>query len=254
VSGVASTNMPIPAPLARDLRHWSSCARIWRLEAAPGGATQPAATCGARLEDLEAQAAKSPRRSMQESAPTFFRLPDGMRDEARLLDPGLLLRAGSDPETHRFIERFAEYLEFLGVVLETKAMRARACIVAPASISTAIVRPFADTESHEDDVVVCCNLSDGPARLALRGDDAPTPTLAPTAARASAAGERAAGERGTGEPSGRMSDSIALALEMGECLVALRRSTLGYIPDEQGEPTLWFECLLRNKSSGARLP
>jgi hypothetical protein len=51
-----------------------------------------------------------------------------------------------------------------------------------------------------------------------------------------------------------MSDPIALALEMGECLVGLRRSILGYIPDEQGEPTLWFECLLRNKSSGARLP
>jgi hypothetical protein len=180
---------------------------------------------------------------MEESAPTFFRLPDGMRDEAQLLDPGLLLRAGSDPETHRFIERFAEYLEFLGLALETKAMRARACIVAPAAISTAIVRPFADTESHEDDIVVCCNLSDGPARLALRGD-APTPTPTP------AAGEARKGD----EPSGGMSDSIALALEMGECLVALRRSILGYIPDEQGEPTLWFECLLRNKSSGARLP
>jgi len=235
--------MPIPAPLARDLRHWSSCARIWRLEAVPGGATQPAATCGPRLEALEAQAAKSPRQSMEESAPTFFRLPDGMRDEARLLDPGLLLRAGSDPETHRFIERFAEYLEFLGLALETKAMRARACIVAPAAVSTAIVGPFADTDSHEDDVVVCCNLSDGPARLALRGD-APTPTRAPANA-----------EAGRGdEPSASMSDSIALALEMGECLVVLRRSILGYIPDEQGEPTLWFECLLRNKSPGARLP
>jgi hypothetical protein len=104
-------------------------------------------------------------------------------------------------------------------------------------------RAFADTESHEDDIVVCCNLSDGPARLALRGD-APTPTPTP------AAGEARKGD----EPSGGMSDSIALALEMGECLVALRRSILGYIPDEQGEPTLWFECLLRNKSSGARLP
>ena len=234
-------SMPIPAPLARDLRHWSSCARIWRLEALPGAAAQSAAACGPRLEELEAQAARSPRRSMEESAPTFFRLPDGMRDEARLLDPGLLLRAGSDPETHRFIERFAEYLEFLGLALETKAMRARACIVAPAAISTAIVGPFADTDSHEDDVVVCCNLSDGPARLALRGD---APTRAP-----------ADGEAGKGdEPSGGMSDSIALALEMGECLVALRRSILGYIPDDQGEPTLWFECLLRNKSSGARLP
>jgi len=241
--------MPIPAPLARDLRHWSSCARIWRLEAVPGGATQPAATCGPRLEALEAQAAKSPRQSMEESAPTFFRLPDGMRDEARLLDPGLLLRAGSDPETHRFIERFAEYLEFLGLALESKAMRARACIVAPAAISTAIVRPFADTDSHEDDVLVCCNLSDGPARLALRGDPR-TPTLTPAAGEHNAVVPDAHAD----EPSGGMSDSIALALEMGECLVALRGSILGYIPDEQGEPTLWFECLLRNKSPGARLP
>jgi hypothetical protein len=215
----------VPAPLARDLRHWSSCARMWRLETSHRGEGHRAVSRGARLEDLEALAAKSPRRSMDESAPTFFRLPDGIRDEAQSIDPGLLLHAGADPETHRFIERFAGYLEFLGLALETKAMRARACIVAPAAVSSEIVRPFADPESRDDDTVVCCNLSETPARIALRGD-----------------------------PPNSLSDSIALALEMGECLVGLRRSILGYIPDEQGEPTFWFECLLRNKSSGARLP
>jgi hypothetical protein len=217
----------VPAPLARDLRHWSSCARMWRLETSHRGEGHRAVSRGARLDDLEALAAKSPRRSMDESAPTFFRLPDGIRDEAQSIDPGLLLHAGADPETHRFIERFAGYLEFLGLALETKTMRARACIVASAAVSSEIVRPFADPESREDDTVVCCNLSETPARMALRGD--------PPAADS-------------------MSDSIALALEMGECLVGLRRSILGYIPDEQGEPTLWFECLLRNKSSGARVP
>jgi hypothetical protein len=198
---------------------------MWRLQTSHRGEGHRAVSRGARLEDLEALAAKSPRRSMHESAPTFFRLPDGIRDEAHAIDPGLLLHAGADPETHRFIERFAGYLEFLGLALETKTMRARACIVAPAAVSSEIVRPFADPESREDDTVVCCNLSETPARMALRGD-----------------------------PPDSMSDSIALALEMGECLVGLRRSILGYIPDEQGEPTLWFECLLRNKSSGARLP
>jgi hypothetical protein len=222
----------VPAPLARDLRHWSSCARMWRLETSHRGEGHRAVSRGARLEDLEALAAKSPRRSMDQSAPTFFRLPDGIRDEAQSIDPGLLLHAGADPETHRFIERFAGYLEFLGLALETKSMRARACIVAPAAVSSEIVRPFADPESREDDTVVCCNLSEVPARMALRGD--PPETLGPAV--------------------DSMSDTIALALEMGECLVGLRRSILGYIPDEQGEPTLWFECLLRNKSSGARLP
>jgi hypothetical protein len=222
----------VPAPLARDLRHWSSCARMWRLETSHRGEGHRAVSRGARLEDLEALAAKSPRRSMDESAPTFFRLPDGIRDEAQSIDPGLLLHAGADPETHRFIERFAGYLEFLGLALETKAMRARACIVAPAAVSSEIVRPFADPESREDDTVVCCNLSEAPTRIALRGD--PPEALWPAA--------------------DSMSDSIALALEMGECLVGLRCSILGYIPDEQGEPTLWFECLLRNKSSGARSP
>ena len=232
----------VPAPLARDLRHWSSCARMWRLETSHRGEGHRAVSRGARLEDLEALAAKSPRRSMDESAPTFFRLPDGIRDEAQSIDPGLLLHAGADPETRRFIERFAGYLEFLGLALETKAMRARACIVAPAAVSSEIVRPFADPESREDDTVVCCNLSEAPARMALRGDP-PTPTP-----------PEAAGSETIGPAADSMSDSIALALEMGECLVGLRRSILGYIPDEQGEPTLWFECLLRNKSSGARLP
>jgi hypothetical protein len=237
---------PLPAPLARDLRHWSSCARIWRLEtnaaagaAATGGTGRPRAgvvSCGARLEELEAEAAKSPRPAMDDAGPTFFRLPDGLRDEALAIDPGLLLRAGADPETHRFIQRFAGYLEFLGLSLDTKAMQARACIVAPASVSGEIVAPFAgagDGDS-ERDTVICCNLSEAPARLALREPasvDPPAPT------------------RGDS-----MSDAIALALEMGECLVGLRRSILGYLPDEQGEPTLWFECLLRNKSPGARLP
>jgi hypothetical protein len=231
---------PLPAPLARDLRHWSSCARIWRLEKN---------ACGVRLGELEAQAARSPRAAMDEDAPTFFRLPDGLRDEALAIDPGLLLRAGADPETHRFIQRFAGYLEFLGLALDAKAMQARACIVAPASVSRELVRPFTgadgpvlpvagaaevDGERGERDVVICCNLSEAPARLALRAPGPPDP-LAPT--------------RGDS-----MSDAIALALEMGECLVGLRRSILGYVPDEQGEPTLWFECLLRNKSSGARLP
>jgi hypothetical protein len=232
---------PLPAPLARDLRHWSSRARIWRLEttatgSVAGGRGAASVACGARLEDLEAQAAKSPRPAMDEAGPTFFRLPDGLRDEALAIDPGLLLRAGADPETHRFIQRFAGYLEFLGLALDTKAMQARACIVAPAKVSGALVAPFAsDGEVEgERDAVICCNLSEAPARVALRASilpDLPAPT------------------RGDS-----MSDAIALALEMGECLVGLRRSILGYVPDEQGEPTLWFECLLRNKSSGARLP
>jgi hypothetical protein len=218
---------------------------MWRLETPPSaGPSRPGAAvaCGARLEDLEAQAAKSPRRSMDESALTFFRLPDGLRDEATALDPGLLLRAGSDPDTHRFIERFAGYLEFLGLPLSARTMRARACIVAPAAVSSGIVDPFAGPESGDDgaDAIVCCNLSDGPARVALRGGP-PPPTRLPE-------GEPAR------EASDSVSDPIALALEMGECLVGLRRSILGYIPDAQGEPTLWFECLLRNKSSGARLP
>jgi len=242
----------VPAPLARDLRHWSSCARMWRLETSHRGEGHRAVSRGARLEDLEALAAKSPRRSMDESAPTFFRLPDGIRDEAQSIDPGLLLHAGADPETHRFIERFAGYLEFLGLALETKAMRARACIVAPAAVSSEIVRPFADPESRDDDTVVCCNLSEVPARMALRGDP-PTPREAGCAQAGSEAGSEARSEA-MGPAADSMSDSIALALEMGECLVGLRRSILGYIPDEQGEPTLWFECLLRNKSSGARLP
>jgi hypothetical protein len=232
----------VPAPLARDLRHWSSCARIWRLETAARGGARPAVSCGARLEELEATAAKSARGSMDEPGPTFFRLPDGLRNDAQSIDPGMLLRAGADPETHRFIERFAGYLEFLGLALETRAMQARACIVAPASVSGEIVRPFTnapgDDGGRDDDTLVCCNLSEGPARVALRGDGLPSPTLA----------ER---PRPVADS---MSDSIALALEMGECLVGLRRSILGYIPDEQGEPTLWFECLLRIKSSGARLP
>ena len=230
----------VPAPLARDLRHWSSCARMWKLETSHRGEGHRAVSRGARLDDLEALAAKSPRRSMDESAPTFFRLPDGIRDEAQSIDPGLLLHAGADPETHRFIERFAGYLEFLGLALETKAMRARACIVAPAAVSSEIVRPFADPESREDDTVVCCNLSETPARMAFRADPPQ-------------AGSEAGSET-MGPAADSMSDSIALALEMGECLVGLRCSILGYIPDEQGEPTLWFECLLRNKSPGARLP
>jgi hypothetical protein len=248
----------VPAPLARDLRHWSSCARMWRLEAGQRGVVDGQAhpSRGARLEDLEALAAKSPRQSMDGSALTFFRLPDGVRDEAQSLDPGLLLRAGADPDTHRFIQRFAGYLEFLGLPLATKAMRARACIVAPAAVSSGMVRPFAEPESgvDESDVIVCCNLSDGPARLGLRGDP-PSPTRLPPAQQPRGGTGGASGASGPAEEaSDSMSDPIALALEMGECLVGLRRSILGYIPDEQGEPTLWFECLLRNKSSGARLP
>ncbi len=161
---------------------------------------------------------------------TFFRLPDAMRAEAASLDPGLLLKPGANDAARQFVERFAAYLEFLGLSLE---LRARACIVAPASVSREIVRPFADPEAAEEDTVVCCNLSDVSARVAIR-DVAPASDDA--------------------EVAGQATDSIALALEMGDCLVGLRRSILGYLPDEQGEPTFWFECLLRNKNSGARFP
>jgi hypothetical protein len=211
---------------------------MWRLETTARGLSRQAVACGARLEDLEAVAAQSPRASMDESGPTFFRLPDGLRDEALAIDPGLLLRAGADPETQRFVQRFAGYLEFVGLALDARAIRARACITAPSAVSSEIVRPFAEAgaedAARDDDTVVCCNLSEGPARIALRQGPL-TPTRPET----------------PGSVADSMSDSIALALEMGECLVGLRRSILGYIPDEQGEPTLWFECLLRIKSSGA---
>jgi hypothetical protein len=234
----------VPAPLARDLRHWSSCARMWRLETTARGMSRQAVAFGARLEDLEAVAARSPRASMDEPGPTFFRLPDGLRDEAVALDPGLLLRAGEDPETHRFVQRFAGYLEFLGLALDARAIRARACITAPSAVSSEIVRPFgepgAEDAARDDDTIVCCNLSESPARIALRQErQQRQEPLPPTRAET------------PGSVADSMSDSIALALEMGECLVGLRRSILGYIPDEQGEPTLWFECLLRIKSSGA---
>ena len=142
-------------------------------------------------------------------------------------------------------------------------MRARACIVAPAEVSAEIVRPFGAPGHGEgkagggdDDAIICCNLSEGPARVALRGsspDGGSPSTTRPAESQGQSPPERTQAER-TEAASDSMTDSIALALEMGECLVALRRSILGYIPDEQGEPTLWFECLLQNKSSGARLP
>lgn len=220
----------LPAPMARDLGHWSSCARMWRLATERHGDSYQAVSCGTRLEDLEALAAKRACRSTDESTMTFFRLPDAMRAEAAALDPGLLLSPGGNDTARQFVERFAAYLEFLGLSLE---LRARACIVAPAGVSREIVRPFADPEAAEEDTVVCCNLSDVSARVAFRD---------------------AACVSGDAETADAPIDSIALALEMGDCLVGLRRSILGYLPDEQGEPTFWFECLLRNKNSGARFP
>lgn len=216
------TGSTVPAPIVRDVGHWSAHARMWRLKTARRGKHYQAVSCGARLEALEALAAKQASRSTNDSLMTFFCLPEKMRKEALALDPASLLSPKANEEARRFIEHFAEYLEFLG---SSPELRARACVVAPVQVSRGIVRPFDEPDVVDGDTLVCCNLSEVPARIALRGE-----ALAP-------------GER---EPV----DSIALALDAGDCLICPRARMMGYLPDEDGEPTFWFECLVRNGSIG----
>jgi len=215
----------VPAPVVRDVSRWSAHARMWRLTTERRGEGYQAVSCGARLEALEARAAREASRSADGSVMTFFCLPETMKAEAFLLDPASLLSPGSNDGSRRFIEHFGEYLEFLG---SSPDLRARACVVAPAQVSRGIVRPFDEPGVAEGDTLVCCNLSDVPARIALRGKplvaDEPEPA-----------------------------ESIALSLDAGDCLICARAWMLGYLPDENGEPTFWFECLVRSDGlSGAR--
>jgi hypothetical protein len=221
------TEPSMPAPMFRDVAHWSARPRMWRFTAERRDDGYEAVSSGARLPELEALAAKNASRFTSEATMTFFRLPDRLKEEAASVDPASLLRPEGGGESRRFIEHFAEYLEFLGLSSE---LSARACAVAPLEVSRAIVPPFAEPPADGGDTLVCCNLSEVPARLALAAGPPP-----------------AAGEAGE-------ANSIALSLELGDCLIGVRRSILGYIPDEQGEPTFWFECLLRNTRSSARLP
>jgi hypothetical protein len=212
----------VPSPIVRDLGHWSAHARLWSLTTARQGEDHRVISYGARLEELERVAAKKASRFASESAVTFFRLPDVMKAEAASLDPASLLRPEPEGESRRFIEHFAEYLEFLGL---SPQLRVRACIVAPREVSHAIVSPFTEPDADDGDTVVCCNLSEIEARVALPWEPPPA----------------------EGDPEG--SDAIAISLDMGDCLIGTRRSILGYVPDEQGEPTFWFECVVRNKRS-----
>jgi hypothetical protein len=221
------TESTMPAPIVRDVAHWSARPRMWRFTTARRDGGYEAVSCGTRLPELERIAATRASRFTNESTMTFFRLPERLRDEAASVDPASLLHPEGSGESRRFIEHFAEYLEFLGLCPE---LSARACAVAPANVSRAIVPPFAGPGAGEGDTVVCCNLSEVAARLAL------------------AVGPPSAAD----DPEG--ANSIALSLELGDCLIGVRRSILGYIPDQQGEPTFWFECLLRNTRSSARLP
>jgi len=209
----------LPAPLARDVAQWSSCPRMWRLQTARTGEVLHVISCEARLEDLETHAAQRPCDFSGPIELTFFCLPVALTREARALDPASLFRREANNQSHRFLAHFGEYLEFLGLVPDA---RARACIVAPAAVSCEIVPPFDDPRTAGADTIVCCNLSEVNARIALRN-------------------QAAVGNGENGDA------SVALSLGMGECLVGLRQSILGYIPDQQGDPTLWFECLLRDK-------
>jgi hypothetical protein len=209
------------APIVRDVGHWSAHARMWSLTTARFEDHYQAVSCGARLEGLEALAAGQPSRSTSDSMMTFFRLPEKMKAEALSLDPPSLFRPEENDEPYRFIERFAEYLEFLGW---PSALRARACVVAPAQVSRRIVCPFDEPEVADGDTLVCCNLSEVPARIALRAA-----ALVP----------------GEGDPT----DAIALSLDAGDCVVCTRSWMLGYLPDEQGEPTFWFEGLVKSRRS-----
>jgi hypothetical protein len=232
----------LPAPLARDVGHWSAHARMWRLTTARESDGYRAAEWGGRLEQLESLAAARASRTIQEGM-TFFRLPGQLRMEATSLDPGSLLLPQKSVESLRFIEHFGEYLEFLGFSSE---LRARACIVAPAQMSRAIVVPFAEAGGGDGETVICCNLSEIPARVALRTDAETSIDPQPGGLAADDAAPRA-----NDEP---RANSIALSLEPADCLVAPRGSILGYVPDARGEPTFWFECLARNSRTLARLP
>jgi hypothetical protein len=228
----------VPSPIVRDLGHWSAHARLWSLTTARQGEDHRAISYGARLEELEGVAAKKASRFASESAVTFFRLPEVMKEEAASLDPASLLRPEPEGESRRFIEHFAEYLEFLGL---SPQLRARACIVAPREVSHAIVGPFTEPEADDRDTIVCCNLSEIEARVALPWEPA----------EGGPHGGDADDEGGPGDEGGpkRRSDAIAISLDMGDCLIGTRRSILGYLPDEHGEPTFWFECVVRNNRS-----
>ena len=219
-----------PAPIARDVGHWSAHARMWHLTTTRQGDGHRAAEWGARLEQLESLAAARASRTI-ESGMSFFRLPERLREEAAALDPGSLLTPQASAESRQFIGHIAEYLEFLGLSSE---LQARACIVAPAQMSPAIVPPFPEPVCGDRDAVICCNLSEVPARVALRTD----PALSPD-------------EPGSDDP---RTDSLAISLEMADCLIVPRASILGYVPDGQGEPTFWFECLIQNSNGIARSP
>jgi hypothetical protein len=208
----------VPSPLMRDVGQWSARARIWRLTTARQGELYEAISCGTRLEELEAVTAKRASRFTSESTMTFFCLPETLKAEAASLDPASLLSPEKEGQSRRFIEHFAEYLEFLGL---SPQLQARACIVAPSEVSRAIVRPFAEPEAAEGDTVVCCNLSEIEAHVAI-----------PWAPPPAAGGPEAA-------------EAISVALDTGDCLIGTRRSMLGYLPDQHGEPTFWFECLVR---------
>jgi hypothetical protein len=227
----------VPSPIVRDLGHWSAHARLWSLTTARQGEDHRAISYGARLEELEGVAAKKASRFASESAVTFFRLPEVMKEEAASLDPASLLRPEPEGESRRFIEHFAEYLEFLGL---SPQLRARACIVASREVSHAIVGPFTEPEADDRDTIVCCNLSEIEARIALPWEPA----------EGGPHGGDADDEGGPeAEGGAERSDAIAISLDMGDCLIGTRRSILGYLPDEHGEPTFWFECVVRNNRS-----
>jgi hypothetical protein len=227
----------VPSPIVRDLGHWSAHARLWSLTTARQGEDHRAISYGARLEELEGVAAKKASRFASESAVTFFRLPEVMKEEAASLDPASLLRPEPEGESRRFIEHFAEYLEFLGL---SPQLRARACIVAPREVSHAIVGPFTEPEADDRDTIVCCNLSEIEARVALLWEPA----------EGGPHGGDADDEGGPeAEGGAERSDAIAISLDMGDCLIGTRRSILGYLPDDNGEPTFWFECVVRNNRS-----
>lgn len=230
----SATESTVPSPLVRDVGRWSAHARMWRLTTARRGDGYEAVSCGTQLLELEAIAVRRASRFTSESKMTFFCLPESMKVEAASLDPDSLLRPEAEGESRRFIEHFAEYLEFLGL---SPVVRARACIVAPAAASRAIVRPFADPEAGDGDTVISCNLSEVVARVALREEP-----------------PRAQGAQGDRPIDRETGNAIAIALEMGDCLIGVRSSILGYVPDEQGEPTFWFESLVRNTRSSVRLP
>jgi hypothetical protein len=234
----------VPSPIVRDLGHWSAHARLWSLTTARQGEDHRAISYGARLEELEGVAAKKASRFASESAVTFFRLPEVMKEEAASLDPASLLRPEPEGESRRFIEHFAEYLEFLGL---SPQLRARACIVAPSEVSHAIVCPFTEPDADDRDTIVCCNLSEIEARLALPREPPPAE---------SGPNEGNLDDKGgqDDEASQEESDAIAISLDLGDCLIGTRRSILGYLPDDNGEPTFWFECVVRNKRSSTRLP